>query len=198
MKRTVIVLIAVLLVSAFIFSACAGKKPGSHDSAVTDLPTEEPEITWCPGSSDHLIICTIDRVTGVYGEPEVYYHMLYASSSNDETGMEIDCTSFFELLPSCRDELPKLSVSESEIELRMPDMCSASIKQADVYLTLPSGEIMLVNFPTLDEALSYASDHFEDIDPAPVIDVIMSYSHRYVKGRGYESGEEGYAFVLIP
>ena len=197
MKRAFLLLSAVIM-TALIFSACAGKKPLTHDLAVTDLPTEEPKITWCPGSHDKLIIFTVDRKTGVYNEPDVYYHLLYSSSSTDDTGMEIDGMSLFDLLPYYRDGFPVISASACKIGYYMPDMCSAFIKQADVYLTLSSGEIMIVNFNTLDEAVSYASAHFEDNDPAPVIDVIMSYSHRYVEKRGYERGEEGYAFVLIP
>ena len=197
MKRVLILLSAVIM-TALIFSACAGKKPLSHEAEAAEEATAVPDITWCPGSSDKLIIYTYDRENGVYNEPEVYYHLLYSSSSNGENSMEIDGMSFFDLLPYYRDGFPVISASACEIGYHLPDMCSAYIKQADVYLTLPSGEIMLVNFPTLDEAVAYAADHFEDIDLAPVIDVIMSYSHRYVENRGYERGEEGYAFVLIP
>ena len=188
----------ILLSLLSLFSACAGEKQPAYEADLTERVTEEPDITWCPGSHDKLIICTYDRETGVYDEPEVFYHLLYSSSHTNDTGMEIDGTSFFDLLPDHREELPIISVSACEIDYKMPDMCSAYIKAADVYLTLPSGEIMFVNFKTLDEAISYASDHFDDIDPAPVIDVIMSYSNRYVKERGYERGEEGYAFILVP
>lgn len=187
--------VLILFSILFLFSACAKPAPQAPGAAEAD---EQPLITQLPGSLDKLIIHTVDRDTGVYSEWDAYCHMLYASSSNGESSMEIDCMSLFDMLPDVRDELPEISASGYEIGFGLPNLYAASFKKAEVYLTLPSGEIMLIDFNTLDEAIAYASDHFEDSDPAPVIDVIMRFKNRDAGVRGSETGEEGYAFVLIP
>ena len=195
MKHTLVIILSMLLIIPS-FSSCI--KPFQQNSDAAAEEDDQIGNTAFNVGRDRLIVYSVDKESGEYSETEAYCHMLYASSSDGESGMEIDCISLFDMLPGVIEELPVISASRFEIGLLTPDTYAASVKAVEVFSTLPSGEIMIVDFNTFDEALSYAQAHFEDMDAAPVIDVIMYFKNRDAGIGGLESGEEGYAFKLVP
>ena len=203
------VIALILLSLLFLFSACEGKIPASADPtenadptasavetepAVTETPTDEPDPTDRPGSTPFLTVYTLDRITGERGEPDVYRHLVYAVCE----GLCADGLPLIAELPEVIEKLPVISLSAYEIGYNLPTECSANVNNVEVLSTLPSGETVRISFKTLDEALAYAKAHFEDEDACPVIDIFMNYNDRYVKERGNENGEEGYAFRVEP
>ena len=199
--RRIIPVALILLSMLFLFSACERMIPAAADPTEDSDPTasavetehvatEEPDPTDRPGSSPFLTIYTLDRGTGERCEPDVYRHLVYATSGD----LNADGMPLIYELSEVKDKLPVISLSACEIGYDLPTECSASVKNVEVLSTLPSGETVRVIFGTLDEALAYAKAHYEDEDASPVIDVLLKYTDRYVEQRGYESGEEGYAF----